>query len=51
MRAPCLMNATGSICDEPSQAPNIEQCPFANLPPNRSGYWGEGVTAKEMPDY
>ena len=24
------------------------RCPFANLPSERSGHWGEGITADEM---
>ena len=26
----------------------VSRCPFANLPSNRSGHWGEGITADEM---
>jgi DNA ligase D-like protein (predicted ligase) len=28
-----------------------KKCSFANLPTTKSGHWGEGVTADEMPDY
>jgi hypothetical protein len=28
----------------------VTKCPFANLPVNRTGHWGEGVTAEEMGD-
>jgi bifunctional non-homologous end joining protein LigD len=24
------------------------KCPFANLPSNRTGHWGEGITAEDM---
>jgi bifunctional non-homologous end joining protein LigD len=29
----------------------VDQCPFANLPTQKSGHWGEGVTADEMSNY
>jgi DNA ligase D-like protein (predicted ligase) len=28
-----------------------DKCLFANLPTNKKGHWGEGVTAEEMRDY
>jgi bifunctional non-homologous end joining protein LigD len=27
----------------------VAACPFANLPTTKSGHWGEGITADEMP--
>jgi hypothetical protein len=40
----------GSSCTYGSEALETSECPFPNLPEERAGGWGDGITAAKMRD-